>query len=70
LVAQDMLEGRRSSKASANIVCGGFRPISTRVQLSPPSRLCSSTPTSLWKLPPAATHSLRGLPGTSRMSRQ
>jgi len=70
LVAQDIRAGRRSSKASVNIVCAGLIPISTRVQLSPPSELRNSTPTSLWNAAPAATHSLRGVPGTSRMSRQ
>ena len=70
LVAHDMREGCRSSKARQNIVCGTGLPISTRVQLSPPSRLCKRVPASLWKPAPAATHRWRGLPGTSLMSRQ
>ena len=36
---EDIRSGRRSSKASANIVCAGCRPISTLAQLSPPSEL-------------------------------
>ena len=49
LVAHDISAGCRSSNASANSVCGGFTPISTRIQLSPPSPLYSSAPASLWK---------------------
>ena len=47
-----MSEGLCSSKARQNIVCGTGDPTSTRVQLSPPSRLCSSVPASLWNPAP------------------
>jgi hypothetical protein len=48
----------------------GLTALSTRAQLEPPSALRNRAPTSLWKFAPAATQTVFGLPGTSRISRQ